>query len=91
MRLGQPVEFVEASPRPALDQPCEDAPHALEVDPFIAVEHQHLQQVIIEELHCQNQAIERARETERESARGCVCVCERERERERERGCAPYS
>mmetsp|Transcript_19355 Transcript_19355/g.46759 ORF Transcript_19355/g.46759 Transcript_19355/m.46759 type:complete len:417 (+) Transcript_19355:7106-8356(+) len=36
------VELVEAAPRAALDKSREDAAHRLVVDPFVAVEHQHL-------------------------------------------------
>jgi hypothetical protein len=36
------IEFVEAAPSAALDQPDEDPAHRLHVDAFVAVEHQDL-------------------------------------------------
>ena len=40
--LVQPVELVEAAPGAALDQAGKDPPHRPVVDPFVAVEDQHL-------------------------------------------------
>ena len=40
--LVQAVELIKAAPGSTLDQPHEDAPHALEVKLLVTVEHQDL-------------------------------------------------